>query len=223
MLSLIELLFRWLASFLRSHRRLRAENVVLRHQVNILSRRAAGRLRLSNVDRLVFVWLYRLCPAVVDAVAIVQPETLIRWHRQGFRAFWRWKSGSRAGRPAVSAEIRELIREMSRAKLLVGRAADPWRAAQARHRDRPVDSRQVHDQASETTGAKLDDLPAQPRGRDCGGRSLRRADDRLQVALWPGHPGPRSAEVDTLCGDGTSDCGVDRATNCRGVSLGSGT
>ena len=87
---------------------------MLRHQVNILRRRAAGRLRLSNVDRLVFVWLYRLCPAVVDAVAIVRPETLIRWHRQGFRAFWRWKSCSRAGRPAVSAEIRELIRDRRR-------------------------------------------------------------------------------------------------------------
>ena len=93
---------------------------MLRHQVNILRRRAAGRLRLSNVDRLVFVWLYRLCPAVVDAVAIVRPETLIRWHRQGFRAFWRWKSRSRAGRPAVSAEIRELIQEMSRANCLWG-------------------------------------------------------------------------------------------------------
>ena len=120
MQSLIELLFGWLASFLRSHRRLRAENVVLRHQLNILGRRAPGRLRLSNVDRLVFVWLYRLCPAVVDAVAIIRPETLIRWHRQGFRAFWRWKSRSRAGRPAVSAEIRELIREMSRANCLWG-------------------------------------------------------------------------------------------------------
>jgi hypothetical protein len=120
MLSLVELLFGWLASFLRSHRRLQAENIVLRHQVDILRRRLAGRLRLSNVDRLVFVWLYRLCPAVVDAVAIVRPETLIRWHRQGFRAFWRWKSRSRAGRPAVSAEIRELIREMSRANCLWG-------------------------------------------------------------------------------------------------------
>ena len=87
--SLVELLFGWLASFLRSQRRLQAENIVLRHQVNILRRRAAGRMRLSNVDRLVFVWLYRLCPAVLDAVAIIRPETLIRWHRHGFRAFWR--------------------------------------------------------------------------------------------------------------------------------------
>ena len=88
MQSLIKLLFGWLASFLRSHWRLRAENVVLRHQLNIPGRRAPGRLRLSNVDRLVFVWLYRLCPAVVDAVAIIRPETLIRWRRQEFRAFW---------------------------------------------------------------------------------------------------------------------------------------
>ena len=111
MQSLIELLFGWLASFLISHRRLRAENVVLRHQLNILGRRAPGRLRLSNVDRLVFVWLYRLCPAVVDAVAIIRPETLIRWHRQGFSG--PFGAGShvpeRAG-PAVSAEIRELTR-----------------------------------------------------------------------------------------------------------------
>ena len=82
MQSPIELLFGWLASFLRSHRRLRAENVVLHHQLKLLGRRAPGRLRLSNVDRLVFVWLYRLCPAVVDAVAIIRPETLIRWHRR---------------------------------------------------------------------------------------------------------------------------------------------
>jgi hypothetical protein len=105
-------------SLVKSRRRLQAENLVLRHQVNILRRRASRRLRLSNVDRLVFVWLYRLCPAVVDAVAIVRPETLIRWHRRGFSAFWRWKSRSRAGRPTASAEIRELIREMSRANCL---------------------------------------------------------------------------------------------------------
>src|ERR1019366_9442797 len=102
MLSLIELLFGWLASFLRSQPRLQAENIMLRHQLNILRRRAAARLRLSKVDRLVFVWLYHLCPAVVNAVTIIRPETLIRWHRHEFREFWRWKSRSRAGRPTVS-------------------------------------------------------------------------------------------------------------------------
>ena len=64
--------------------------------------------------------LYRLCPAVVDVVTIVRPETLIRWHRRGFRALWRWKSRSRGGRPAIGREIRDLIRDMSRANGLWG-------------------------------------------------------------------------------------------------------
>src|ERR1039457_6496824 len=115
MRGMIELLFGWLSSLLKSRRRLRAENLNLRHQLNILRRRAPGRSRLSNLDRLVFVWLYRQWPTVTDAVAIIRPETLIRWHRRGFKAFWRWKSPSRGGRPTVPAEPRELIREMSRA------------------------------------------------------------------------------------------------------------
>jgi transposase InsO family protein len=119
MLGIVGLLLRWLASLLKSRRRLEAENLVLRHQVNIL-RRASGRLRLSNADRLTFVWLYRLCPGMVDAIAIIRPETVIRWHRQGFKAFWRWKSRSRGGRPPIPREIRDLIREMSRANWLWG-------------------------------------------------------------------------------------------------------
>src|SRR6266436_4299406 len=118
MRGIIERLFGWLSSLLKSRRRLQAENLILRHQVNILRRRAPRRTRLSNPDRLVFVWLYRLCPTVVDAVAIIRPETLIRWHRRGFRAFWRWKSRSRRGRPRVPTEIRELLREMSQANWL---------------------------------------------------------------------------------------------------------
>jgi hypothetical protein len=114
MLVMIELLLDWLAALVKSRRRLEAENLVLRHQVNILRRRAPRRSWLSRADRLSFVWLYRLCPAVIDAVVIIRPETLIRWHRRGFKAFWRWKSRSRGGRPAIPGEIRELIREMSR-------------------------------------------------------------------------------------------------------------
>jgi transposase InsO family protein len=94
--------------------------MILRHQLNILGRRVPRRLRLSNLDRLVFVWLYRLCPAVLDAFAIIRPETLIRWHRQGFRAFWRWKSRSRGGRPSIPQETRDLILKMSRVNGLWG-------------------------------------------------------------------------------------------------------
>ena len=60
------------------------------------------------------------CPAVVDAVAIFRPETLIRWHRRGFKALWRWKSRSRGGRPAVPKEVRKFIREMGSANWLWG-------------------------------------------------------------------------------------------------------
>jgi transposase InsO family protein len=120
MLGMIGLLFGWLSSPLKSRWRLQAENLALRHQLNILRRQAPRRTRLSNPDRLVFVWLYRLCSTVVDAVAIIKPETLIHWHRRGFRVFWRWKSRSRGGRPTVPTEIRELIREMTRANWLWG-------------------------------------------------------------------------------------------------------
>src|SRR5579872_4575715 len=120
MLGLLELLVYWLCSRVSSRRRLEAENLVLRHQANILRRRASKRLRLSNLDRLIFVWLYRLCPVVADAVTIIRPETVIRWHRQGFGVFWRWKSRSGGGRPAIPREIRDLIREMSRANWLWG-------------------------------------------------------------------------------------------------------
>jgi hypothetical protein len=70
--------------------------------------------RLTKADRQLFVWLYRLFPSVLNAVTIVQPETVIRWHRTGFRLHWRWKSRVRGGRPKITVEIRQLIREMSR-------------------------------------------------------------------------------------------------------------
>jgi hypothetical protein len=120
MLWMVELLLHWLASLMKSRRQLEAENLVLRHQVSILRRSASRRPSLSNADRMALVWLYRLCPSVVDAVTIIRPETVIRWHRQGFRAFWRWKSRPRGGRPAIPKEIRDLIREMSRANWLWG-------------------------------------------------------------------------------------------------------
>jgi transposase InsO family protein len=100
--------------------RLEAEIALLRHQLNVLRRQAPLKPRLTVADRLVFVWLYRLFPAVLNAVTIVQPETVIRWHRTGFRLYWRWKSRSRGGRPKIPGEIRRLIREMSLANRLWG-------------------------------------------------------------------------------------------------------
>src|SRR5713226_5587766 len=100
--------------------RLEAENLLLRQQLIVLRRRHPTRVRLWNIDRLLMVWLYRLYPALLDAIIIVQPETVIRWHRRGFRAYWRWKSRHVGGRPRIEAEIRALIRRMSRENPLWG-------------------------------------------------------------------------------------------------------
>ncbi len=97
----------------KSRARLEAENLVLRQQLNILIRKLPKRMRLANSDRLLLVWLYRLFPSILSAVRIVRPETAIRWHRRGFRAYWRWKSRPGAGRPAIDGQIRDLIQQMS--------------------------------------------------------------------------------------------------------------
>src|SRR5271165_6782873 len=100
-------------SRLKSQARLEAENLVLRQQVIVLSRRSPSRVWLRNIDRLIFVWMYRLFPSILDAITVVKPETVIRWHQRGFRAYWRWKSRRRGGRPRIDREIRDLIRRMS--------------------------------------------------------------------------------------------------------------
>jgi hypothetical protein len=81
--------------------------------VVVLRRQVRGRVCLSNLDRLVLVQLSRWFPPILKVLAIVQPETVIRWHRAGFRNYWRWKSRSRGGRPAIEADLRALIRKIS--------------------------------------------------------------------------------------------------------------
>jgi transposase InsO family protein len=104
----------------QSRRALQAEILVLRHQLNVLRRRSPKRVAVSNIDRLVFAGLYRLAPEVLDGLKILKPETVIRWHRAGFRTWWRWKSRPRGGRPRATDETRQLIREMSVANPLWG-------------------------------------------------------------------------------------------------------
>ena len=120
MIAHLKLLTSVLASWLKSKGRLEAEVVLLRHQLNVLRRTAPRRLRLTSVDRLIFVWLYRLRPSLLNAVGIIRPATVLRWHRGGFRLYWRWKSRSPGGRPKISRETRQLIREMSLANPLWG-------------------------------------------------------------------------------------------------------
>ena len=97
----------------KSKSQLAAENAALRQQVIVLQRKVRGRVQLTDSDRLFFIQLYRWFPSVLNAITIVQPETLLRWHRDGFRRYWRWKSRNCGGRPPISAELRALIRRMS--------------------------------------------------------------------------------------------------------------
>jgi hypothetical protein len=109
-----------MAGLFRSRAALQAEILVLRHQLNVLRRKSPKRVVVGDIDRLLFCGLYRLSPKVLDALKIFQPETVIRWHRAGFRAYWRWRSGPRGGRPKTPADIRQLILEMSVANPLWG-------------------------------------------------------------------------------------------------------
>jgi hypothetical protein len=110
----IGLLFvRMLCDCFKSRRRLEAEILVLRHQLNVLQQRVPRRLHLRWADRALFIWLYRRCPRILDATTIVRPETIVRWHRIGFAAYWRWKSRPLGGRPRIGKEVRDLIRRMS--------------------------------------------------------------------------------------------------------------
>src|SRR6266487_1123821 len=97
----------------KSKSRLEAENSALRHQLIVLQRRVRGRVQLTNGDRLFLVQLYVWFPSILQAITIIRPETLVRWHRAGFHRYWRCKSRSLGGRPKIAAELRALIRRMS--------------------------------------------------------------------------------------------------------------
>src|SRR5437879_6298587 len=108
------------ASPFKSKGRLEAENAALRHQLNVLQRKVRGRVQLTNGDRLFLMQLYRWFPSVLKAITIIRPETLVRWHRAGFRRYWRWKSRSLGGRPQIDADLQGLIRPMSAEQPLWG-------------------------------------------------------------------------------------------------------
>jgi len=113
MIALLWFLLTLFASPLKSKSRLEAENAALRYQLIVLRRKVGGRVRLTNGDRLFFIELYRWFPSVLKVITVIRPETLVRWHRAGFRRYWCWKSRPFGGRPQISAELRALIRRMS--------------------------------------------------------------------------------------------------------------
>jgi transposase InsO family protein len=113
MIGLLCFVLAVLTSPFKSRLRLEAENAALRHQLMVLRRRRQGRVRLTNHDRWFLIQLYRWFPSILSVLTIVRPETLIRWHRSGFRCYWRWKSRSLGGRPQIEARLRALIRRIS--------------------------------------------------------------------------------------------------------------
>jgi len=120
MLALVHLLGTYVANLFKSRRRLEAENLFLCHQLNIALRRRPTRVRLRGSDRALLVWMTQVWPSLFSLVRIVEPATILRWHRAGFRSYWRWKSRGRAGRPRIEGELRDLIRRMSRENPLWG-------------------------------------------------------------------------------------------------------
>ncbi len=112
-MGVLEVVLVLLRATLVARSRLALENLALRQQLSVY-RRSVKRPKLRPRDRIFWVWLSRLWSHWRWSLAIVQPETVIRWHRQGFKLYWRWKSQSgKSGRPPIPRDIRELIRRMS--------------------------------------------------------------------------------------------------------------
>jgi hypothetical protein len=126
-----------LATPFKSKLQLQAENAVLRHQLIVLGRRLHGRVRPTNNDRWLFIQLYHWFPFILQVLTIIRPETLVRWHRAGFRCYWRWKSRPLGGRPRIDTELRALIRRMSMENPLWGAPRAPpsqgWRTFLRNH------------------------------------------------------------------------------------------
>ena len=120
MFAILHALGMFVADLFKSRCRLEAENLLLRHQLTVALQRGPPRLRLFGSDRALLICMTRLWPSLLGAVQVVQPETILRWHRAGFRMCWRWRSRNRTGRPRIDRGLRDLIRRMSRENPLWG-------------------------------------------------------------------------------------------------------
>ena len=125
MIGLLCFVLAALASAFKSKIRLEAENAALRHQLIVLRRKLRGRVKLTNSDRWFFIQLYRWFPSILKVLTVVRPETLVRWHRAGFRSYWRWKSRSLGGRATDRDGPSRTDPADEHRKLSLGRAAHP--------------------------------------------------------------------------------------------------
>ena len=147
----------------RSRAFLQLEILALRHQLQVVERSQNRRLRLTRLDRMLWVWLSRVWWQWRSALVIVKPETVISWHRRGFRLYWGWKSRCRRGRPQVDREVRTLIRTMSTANPLWGAPRIHGELFETRRDSLASDRREIHGPAFQTTLADVAGLPGEPR------------------------------------------------------------
>jgi putative transposase len=116
---------------LRGRGDLLAENLLLRHQLAVLTRPTRQRPRLHARDKLFWVLARRCCTAWRRHLFLVQPDTVVRWQRRGWRLLWWWRSGCPVGRPRLSAEVRELIASMARDNLWGSQSRSQGHAARS--------------------------------------------------------------------------------------------
>jgi hypothetical protein len=150
MVALICFVLAVLASPFKSKSRLEAENATLRHQLIVLRRKMPDRRRLTNNDRWFFIQIYRWFPSILQVLTIIRPETLVRWHRAGFRCYWRWKSLRRGGRPQIETELRALIRRMSIENPLWGAPRIHGELLKLGFCRRSIKRREIHGQPTST-------------------------------------------------------------------------
>ena len=196
---------------IRSRASLEIEILALRHQLNILGRKSPKRPMLGRIDRLVFVGLYGLAPDVLSALAIVRPETVIRWHRAGFRLYWRWRSRRPGGRPKVPVDVRQLIRDISIANPLWGAprihgellklGIDVGQTTVAKYMAREA-----------TSEPGMEDVSSQPCGRRRIDGPVCGPDDLVPTAVRTSNSAPWSPRNPVDWSDRASECRMDRSS-----------
>src|SRR6476646_9893479 len=209
-----------LVGLFRSRASLEAEILILRHQLNIQRRQSPKRLNFSTLDRLIFAGLYRLAPSVLRALAILKPETVIRWHRAGFRSALEIEASRRPADGAAGntrADPRDEYRQST-----VGSATNSWRASQARHRNRTDQRRQGYGQAERPAVPGLEDVPPQLCRPHRGDGSVRRTDDLILLARWLVNHGAWSTTGFMVWRYRASDRRMDRKSDHASVRLEAG-
>jgi hypothetical protein len=217
MLDLCKLIFGTAIDLLRSRATLEAEIVVLWQQINVLRRANPNRLPFGSIDRLILGSVCGLFPKVNDALAVARPDTVVRWHRAGFRLYWRWKSRRRCGRPTVPLEVRRLIREMSVANRLWGAPRIHGELLKLGIEIGQTSVARYMVRRRGPSVARLEDVPSQPRCRHRRDGFVRGADNLFPAALWIADHGPRPAADPVVWGHRASDGRMDRQSAHSGL------